>query len=148
MSWFRKFAENKKVLRNFPSLHLPYSGVIENKLNKTQRFHQSMHWISFFKQTNKKMKKTEKNSLGMGNGKKETWRNSWCSGADMQSCLMISPCLTLDLVKWRNLHRLASHFHLRSSSCLAFIVFVLICMVSGSKMFGVWLESFWPEICW
>lgn len=51
----------------------PYSGVIENELNKTQRFHQSMHWISSFKQK----KKGGGNGWGKGNRKGGDMKKHW-----------------------------------------------------------------------
>lgn len=117
----------------------PYSGVIENELNKTQRFHQSMHWISSFKQ---KKKRGGETAGERETGKEETWRNTGSSHVGMQSCLRMSPCLGFDPCKvkksWQTPFPLPFvFFFMPHSYC-----FVLICVVSGSKMFGVWLESF------
>lgn len=110
----------------------PYSGVIENELNKTQRFHQSMHWISSFKQ------KKKGGGKRLGKGKQERRRHEETLGPHMLGCNPAFGCphaWDLILAKWRNLDRLpfiAICFLLHAS-------LVLFCF----DLCSVWLQDVW-----
>lgn len=133
-SWFRMFPEKRKSWGSWHvfSAQPHHSGVIETELNETQRFHQCMHWISSSKQ------KRKGKWLGKRKQEKEeTWRNLGSPWVRMQSRLTMSPCLGSDTCQVKKSWQTRFSFPLALFFKPHFYCFVLICIVSGSKMFGV-----------